>query len=99
MVADSGRCIRLHTLLATPGVHVLLHRDAPRLDLGALGPHVTVHRLTSAPGGGVVAVRPDGYVGFRCGSADVAQLRTWLHRLGAIQPAGVPVQSGPGETP
>jgi hypothetical protein len=87
-VADSGRCIRLHTLLGTPGVHVLLHRDAPTLDLGPLGLHVLVHRLARGPGGGVVAVRPDGYVGFRYGTADVAQLRTWLNQLGATEPAG-----------
>lgn len=42
-----------------------------------------MHRLTSAPGGGLVAVRPDGYIGFRCATAGVAQLRAWLARIGA----------------
>ncbi|MGZ3675587.1 MAG: FAD-dependent monooxygenase, partial [Ktedonobacterales bacterium] len=62
----------------------LLHRDADGLvERLALGPHVTVHRLTSVPGTGVVAIRPDGYVGFRCGIADARQLEAWLARIGA----------------
>jgi hypothetical protein len=55
------------------------------------GPRVTIHRLASAPGAGVVAVRPDGYVGFRCGTAEVGQLRAWLARIGAVQPPGASV--------
>jgi len=35
------------------------------------------------PGRGLVAVRPDGYVGFRSGTADVRQLTAWLTRIGA----------------
>jgi hypothetical protein len=31
----------------------------------------------------VVAIRPDGYIGFRCGLADVGQLKAWLTRIGA----------------
>ena len=70
--------LRLHELTAGPGVHVLLQRDA--LDLGRLrlGPLVPVHRISSWPGRGLVAVRPDGHVGFRCGESDPAQLRAWL---------------------
>lgn len=83
-VTASGQRVRLHTLLAHPGVHVLLHRDAGDLARLALGPYVTVHRLTSVPGTGLVAVRPDGYVGFRCGSADEGQLGAWLARIGAL---------------
>jgi hypothetical protein len=30
-----------------------------------------------------VAIRPDGYVGFRCRDTDVQQLRRWLARAGA----------------
>jgi hypothetical protein len=86
-VTSSGRQVRLHELLARPGVNVLLHRDANPLEHLALGPHVTVHRLTSTPGTGLVAVRPDGYVGFRCRIADVPQLRAWLARIGAGTPA------------
>jgi 2-polyprenyl-6-methoxyphenol hydroxylase-like FAD-dependent oxidoreductase len=60
-VTVNGRRVRLHALLAQPGVHVLLQRDAR----------------------GLLAVRPDGYVGFRCGDADVGQLVAWLARIGA----------------
>lgn len=86
-VTADGRRVRLHALLAQPGVHVLLQRDAGACDdieslALLLGPRVTIHRLTSVPGTGIVAVRPDGYVGFRCGSADVAQLMAWLARIG-----------------
>jgi hypothetical protein len=80
--------VRLHALLARPGVHVLLYRDAARIEHLPLGPHVTVHRLASTPGAGLVAVRPDGHVGFRCRTAEVSQLRAWLARIGAVPPAG-----------
>jgi 2-polyprenyl-6-methoxyphenol hydroxylase-like FAD-dependent oxidoreductase len=82
-VATHGQRVRLHTLLARPGIHVLLHRDAEDLVGGALGPRVFVHRLTSEPGAGLVAVRPDGYVGFRCGIASASQLSAWLASIGA----------------
>lgn len=49
----------------------------------ALGRFVHVHRLTSVPGRGLIAVRPDGYVGFRTGTAEVPQLAAWLIRIGA----------------
>ena len=78
-----GRRVRLHDLLARPGVHVLLQRDATPLEPLASCRHVTVHRMTSVPGAGLLAVRPDGYVGFRCGAADCAQLSAWLARIGA----------------
>jgi 2-polyprenyl-6-methoxyphenol hydroxylase-like FAD-dependent oxidoreductase len=81
-VTSDGRRVRLHQLLARPGVHVLLHRDAGATECLAFGHNVVVHRLTSAPGDGLVAIRPDGYVGFRCGTADVAQLRGWLAHAG-----------------
>lgn len=82
-VTVNGRRVRLHSLLAQPGVHVFLHRDADHLERLTFGAHVKVHRLTSVPGTGLVAVRPDGYVGFRCGIADERQLRGWLARIGA----------------
>ena len=82
------RQVRLHSLLARPGVHVLLHRDAERIEHLRLGPQVTFHRLASTPGAGLVAVRPDGYVGFRCRTAGIAPLRAWLAQIGAVQPAG-----------
>ena len=88
-----GRPVRLHELTAAPGVHLLLERDAGSGALGAVPapagagrvPLLHLHRLTSHPGRGVVAVRPDGYVGFRCGEADPAQLRGWLRLVGAAR--------------
>jgi hypothetical protein len=81
-VVSDGRAVRLHALTARPGVHILLQRDAADLDPRALGPHVHLHRLTSSPGHGVAALRPDGYVGFRCGRADPGQLAGWLDLVG-----------------
>ena len=88
-VRASGTEVRLHALLATPGVHVLLHRDAILPPHPDVGPHVNLHRITSTPGTGMVAVRPDGYIGFRCGIADVDQLSGWLARIGALSTASV----------
>ena len=81
-VTCGGQRVRLHGLLASPGIHVLLHRDADQIDNVPFGPYVTVHRLTSSPGRGLVAVRPDGYVGFHSGKADVRQLSDWLAAVG-----------------
>ncbi|MGW1344492.1 FAD-dependent oxidoreductase [Kribbella sp. NPDC002412] len=80
-VTCDGRTVRLHELTATPGVHLLLSRDAQQPD--PLGPRVHVHRLTSRAGHDVVAVRPDGYVGLHTGPADPAVLRSWLQLVGA----------------
>jgi hypothetical protein len=92
----NGRAARLHELTAVPGIHLLLERDAGP---GALGEDPTLrvvagrgsllhlHRLDSHPGRGVVAVRPDGYVGFRCGEPDPAQLGAWLRLVGALPPS------------
>jgi 2-polyprenyl-6-methoxyphenol hydroxylase-like FAD-dependent oxidoreductase len=86
LVTSAGRSIRLHDLLARPGVHILLDRDADQVGTLPPGLLVNVHRLASAPGRGLVAVRPDGYVGFRCRATEAGQLTTWLTRLGARQP-------------
>jgi hypothetical protein len=77
LVSSAGRTIRLHDLLARPGVHILLDRDAD--PLGALTPSrfVSIHHLTSSPGRGLIAVRPDGYVGFRGQTVETHQLATW----------------------
>ena len=83
LVGADGRSVRLHDLLARPGVHILLDRGAAWPGDLALGRFIHVHRLTSVPGRGLVAVRPDGYVGFRCGTAEVGQLTAWLTRIGA----------------
>jgi 2-polyprenyl-6-methoxyphenol hydroxylase-like FAD-dependent oxidoreductase len=61
-VTSAGRTLRLHELLARPGVRVLLERDADRLDDVATGPMVHIHRLTSTPGRGLMVVRPDGRI-------------------------------------
>jgi hypothetical protein len=42
---------------------------------------VHVHRLTSAPGQGLMVVRPDGHVGFRSQIADANQLTAWLAHM------------------
>ena len=88
-----GHLVTLHELTAAPGIHLLLGRDAGPATVGA-GPVaaaldrqprlVHIHRLSSHPGAGMVAVRPDGYVGFRCGEADPAQLLDWLRLVGAV---------------
>jgi 2-polyprenyl-6-methoxyphenol hydroxylase-like FAD-dependent oxidoreductase len=82
-VVVDGRSIRLHELLARPGAHVLLDRDADGLDTPPRGRLISVHRLTSSPGRGLIAVRPDGYIGFRGQVADASQLAAWLSQIGA----------------
>jgi 2-polyprenyl-6-methoxyphenol hydroxylase-like FAD-dependent oxidoreductase len=93
VVSVDGRVVRLHELTAAPGIHLLLGRDAGPVAVGA-GPVAAalerqprllhIHRLSSHPGAGMVAVRPDGCVGFRCGEAEPAQLRDWLRLVGAV---------------
>jgi 2-polyprenyl-6-methoxyphenol hydroxylase-like FAD-dependent oxidoreductase len=83
LVDAGGRSVRLHELLARPGVHILLDRDADRLEDLAPGRFVTVHRLTSVPGRGVTVVRPDGYIGFLGRTAEASQLAAWLARVSA----------------
>ena len=83
LVSSAGRTMRLHDMLARPGVHKLLDRNAD--PLGTLPPSqfVSIHRLTSSPGRGLIAVRPDGYVGFRGQTVEMGQLATWLASLSA----------------
>ena len=83
LVRCGGRSIRLHELLARPGVHILLDRDADGLGVPPAGWPVHVHRLASAPGRGLTAVRPDGYIGFRGQVAEADQLAVWLALIGA----------------
>jgi hypothetical protein len=81
-VTCSGGEVRLHDLLARPGVHLLLDRDAREpLDTWS-SPLLHVHRLTNIPGAGVVAVRPDGHAGFVSGAVD-GELTSWLSSIGA----------------
>jgi 2-polyprenyl-6-methoxyphenol hydroxylase-like FAD-dependent oxidoreductase len=86
-VGVGGPPQRLHALLARPGVHVLLQRDADPPPEVVTGPQVTVFRLTNSPGRGLLAVRPDGHVGFRSGSADPAALAHWLSLVGVLPTA------------
>ena len=79
--ATGDRRVRLHELLARPGVHVLLERGA-ELPRPPDSPLVHVHRLTSVPGRGLLAIRPDGYVGLRGQAADAGQLDAWLTLAG-----------------
>ena len=85
-VRSAGRIVRLHELLARPVVHVLLERDADRPDTLPTGPLVHIHRLTSTPGRGLIAVRPDGHIGLRCQTADADRLNAWLTLVGAGNP-------------
>ncbi len=97
-VTCGDRSVRLHALLSRPGVHILLHRDADDVGPTALGSNVTVRRLTSEPGTAVLAVRPDGYVGFRCGVMDGSQLRAWLALLG-LRPSSLDPVAPAGRHP
>ena len=83
LVTSAGRTIRLHDLLARPGVHILLDRDADPLSTLPPSRFVSTHCLTSSPGRGLIAVRPDGSIGFRGGTLETDQLAAWLARLRA----------------
>jgi 2-polyprenyl-6-methoxyphenol hydroxylase-like FAD-dependent oxidoreductase len=82
-VTCDGRRSRLHELTARPGVHILLAREAHTLDQAQLGRQVSQHRISSWPGRGLMAVRPDGYVGFRSGDPRPGELGNWLDLVGA----------------
>ena len=89
-VTSAGRSIRLHELLARPGIHVLLDRDADSPANFPSGPLVHLHRITSNPGHGLLTVRPDGHVGLRCQIAEPGQLTAWLNLIRAPVPAAGP---------
>ncbi|HET7243752.1 MAG TPA: FAD-dependent monooxygenase [Streptosporangiaceae bacterium] len=93
-VTCAGRGVRLHELLARPGVHVLLDRDADLPGTLSLGPLVHLHRITSNPGRGLLAVRPDGHVGLRCQTADANQLTAWIDLIRVPRSIG-PAADGP----
>jgi hypothetical protein len=80
-VVCDGRATRLHELTARPGVHLLLSRDASSDQRGA-SELVSCHRISSWPGTGAVAVRPDGHVGFTSGDGE--GLADWLTLVGAM---------------
>lgn len=81
-VTVEGRKYRLHELIARPGVHLLLEHHAPGLRGELLGPHIHARRIEDWPGRGVVAVRPDGYIGYRSAIADPGEIRSWLATIG-----------------
>jgi hypothetical protein len=82
VVISGDRRVRVHDLLTRPGIHVLLDNAADDIDWRGLGSPIDVHRLASAPGHGVTVVRPDGYVGYRCGIVKDQELRRWLTCVG-----------------
>lgn len=87
-VTVGGRRVRLHQVMAQPGFHVLLQGGAPEVRTAppagtAMGVALHVHRVESWAGGGLLAVRPDGYAGLRSSRGDAAHLWCWLRSIGA----------------
>ena len=72
----------VHELLAAPGIHLLVEAGAPGMEDGVFGRWVHVHHLSDRSGFGILAVRPDGYVGFRSASPETGQLASWLELAG-----------------
>jgi 2-polyprenyl-6-methoxyphenol hydroxylase-like FAD-dependent oxidoreductase len=83
-VRVSGQRFRLHALLASPGIHLLIPAETTPANLPTLGCRVTAHSLDGIPGDGLTAVRPDGYIGFRGAAAASSRLRDWLALTGAL---------------
>jgi hypothetical protein len=85
LVTCAGRNVRLHELIDGTGVHVLVDRDADTIGGLESGPLVHIHRIASNPGRGLVAVRPDGYIGLHCGVTERGPLLAWLNLIRAPQ--------------
>jgi 2-polyprenyl-6-methoxyphenol hydroxylase-like FAD-dependent oxidoreductase len=81
-VTIDGRAARLHDVVASPGVHVLIGREVTAPAVG--GGLVSVHRVDGVHWPDMMAVRPDGYVGLVGGPTDDAALAEWLAMLGAV---------------
>ncbi|HSP75853.1 MAG TPA: FAD-dependent monooxygenase [Cryobacterium sp.] len=86
-VSCGGVRVRLHALLAAPGVHLLLQAGAADPGIRPLGgdpedARLHVHRLTDRPGTGVLIMRPDGYVGFRATTVEPRRIADWLSLVG-----------------
>ena len=58
--------------------------DSNRCDLLDLSG--AVHALYELPNGGVVLVRPDGYIGYRSDSFDIIGFQTFLNKI-FVRPA------------
>ncbi|ASD22788.1 monooxygenase [Cryobacterium sp. LW097] len=82
LVRCEGRRVRLHALLARPGVHILLQANARPVPDRMLSPLVHSYRLDDRPGTGMLVVRPDGYVGLRAPVLDEPHLAAWLRLVG-----------------
>ena len=82
LVRCAGQRVRLHELLAGPGVHILLQADARAVPERMLGPLVHAYRLDDRPGTGMLVVRPDGYVALRAPVLDEVHLAAWLRLVG-----------------
>ncbi|HEY7174455.1 MAG TPA: FAD-dependent monooxygenase, partial [Micromonosporaceae bacterium] len=80
-VTVDGRTARVHEAIASPGVHLLIGPDGsvPIVNRDT----VSVHRVDAPQWPGVIAVRPDGYVGLVADSVDDIALRRWLLMVGA----------------
>jgi 2-polyprenyl-6-methoxyphenol hydroxylase-like FAD-dependent oxidoreductase len=93
-VSCGGARVRLHALLAEPGVGSFGRGPVVQAPVGrgpiveapiGSGPadaRIHVHRLIDRPGTGVLIVRPDGYVGFRAAAVDPRQIADWLSLVG-----------------
>ena len=79
-VSVDGRTARVHELIASPGVHIWIGRDATA---PATAGAVAVHRIDDLAGGATIAVRPDGYVGLVLPGTDDVALANWLALVGA----------------
>jgi 2-polyprenyl-6-methoxyphenol hydroxylase-like FAD-dependent oxidoreductase len=82
LVRCGGRRVRLHELLARPGVHILLQAGARPVPERMLGPLVHAYRLDDRPGTGMLVVRPDGHVALRAPVLDETHLTAWLRLVG-----------------
>ena len=81
VITGDGRQTRLHALLAAPGVHLLVRARTPDAAVPAPGPLLHLHHLEAPSYPAVLAVRPDGHVGYR--GPPGAPLRRWLADVGA----------------
>ena len=81
VTTTGGQRTRLHALLARPGVHVLFsgERSVQAVSIPDQ-PLLHMHRLTDMECVHVLAVRPDGHLGYR-GAPE--GLPAWLARVGA----------------
>jgi 2-polyprenyl-6-methoxyphenol hydroxylase-like FAD-dependent oxidoreductase len=85
-VTCCGKNVRLHELIDRPGVHVLVDGGADSIRDLESGPLVHIHRITSNPGRGLVAIRPDGHIGLQCDVAERGPLVAWLNLIRAPRP-------------